>query len=226
MNGQSAGCIHGTPEKDSLARFHRIRMIALLCVAVMCVMVMGGCSSFRPGKTAQVPVKTVRTNRGVKDAANSSAGRTDAAALPTGKPMNEYQKLIVDEAGTWIGTPYRYAHAEKDSGTDCSGMVMMVYDSALQVKIPRNSARQAEACMPLAPEEVEGGDLVFFATGKDSLQVSHVGIMLPDGVSFIHASSSKGVVISSLTGSYYRQRILMYGRVPAMHALMSTSKSK
>lgn len=184
----------------------------------------------KPGKTAQVSVKTSKTHRGVKDAANSSAGTAKAAgkvSLPTaGKPMNDYQRLIVDEAGTWIGTPYKYAHAEKNSGTDCSGMVMMVYDRALQVKIPRNSAKQAEACMPLAPEEVEGGDLVFFATGKDSLKVSHVGIMLPDGVSFIHASSSKGVVISSLTGSYYRPRILMYGRVPAMHALMSTSKSK
>ncbi len=221
--------MYGTYGRSSSVRIRCMRMFVSVGVVLMCVTVLSGCSLVRPGKSASVPVKTVKTDSGFKDVAGSTSGKSDAGgvvSLPTGRPMNDYQKQVVEEARTWIGTPYKYAHAEKDSGTDCSGMVMMVYDSALQVKIPRNSAGQAEACMPLTPEEVEGGDLVFFATGKDSLRVSHVGIMLPDGVSFIHASSSKGVVISSLTGSYYRPRILMYGRVPAMHTLISTVKAK
>ena len=61
------------------------------------------------------------------------------------------------------------------------------------------------------------GDLVFFATGKDPEKVSHVGILVDDN-SFIHASTSKGVVVSRLHTPYYISRLIMYGRVPRNRA--------
>ena len=78
-------------------------------------------------------------------------------------------------------------------------------------KIPRNSAKQAEFCYKLDTNKVETGDLVFFATGKDPKKVSHVGIVVDDN-RFVHASSSKGVVVSQLTQPYYQQRLLMFGQ--------------
>ena len=54
------------------------------------------------------------------------------------------------------------------------------------------------------PAQVAVGDLVFFATGKDANRVSHVGIVIDDR-QFIHASSSKGVVISDMTTPYYQR---------------------
>lgn len=125
------------------------------------------------------------------------------------------QKKILDEATSWLGTPYEYAGAEKGRGTDCSGMVMQVYLAVLDCKIPRNSAKQAEFCEVLSADEVQPGDLVFFATGKDPDRVSHVGIML-DRESFIHSSTSKGVCISKVTTPYYVRTFKMFGRVPRL----------
>lgn len=127
---------------------------------------------------------------------------------------------IIEEANTWIGTPYKYAHQEKGRGTDCSGFVMVVYETTTGEKLPRNSAKQAEYCKKIEEEEVEEGDLVFFATGKNPNKVSHVGIVI-DKESFIHASSSKGVVVSYLTSNYYRRTFRMFGRVPRRKELFS-----
>jgi lipoprotein Spr len=123
------------------------------------------------------------------------------------------QKKIIEEAETWIGTPYQYAHAEKGEGTDCSGMVMSVYESVTGVKLPRNSAKQAEFCQEIDAEDVETADLIFFATGKDPDRISHVGIVI-DNERFIHASSTKGVVISNFTTPYYQRTFRKFGRVP------------
>jgi lipoprotein Spr len=52
--------------------------------------------------------------------------------------------------------------------------------------------------------ELRPGDLIFFVALKDK-QVDHVGIYLGDAI-FVHASYSKGVVVSSLLQDYYVQR--------------------
>lgn len=132
--------------------------------------------------------------------------------------LNKPQKRLVAEAESWLGTPYKYAGDEKGTGTDCSGLVTRLYLDMFGMKLPRNSAKQAEYCIPLKAEEVETGDLVFFATGKDTTKVSHVGVML-DRINFIHASSSKGVVVSKVTNPYYVRTFRMYGRIPQMTAL-------
>lgn len=134
---------------------------------------------------------------------------------------DDYRSQLVAEAETWLGTPYKYAEAEKGVGSDCSGMIMRIYECVLNYKIPRNSALQAEFCVPVTSEEATGGDLVFFATGTDPEKVTHVGILAGDGDSFIHVSSSKGAVVSKLSSNYYASRLLMFGRVPYKTATAS-----
>ena len=46
-----------------------------------------------------------------------------------GKGLSGQQKMIVEEAYSWLGTPYAYAHAEKGVATDCSGMVLSIYQT-------------------------------------------------------------------------------------------------
>lgn len=147
--------------------------------------------------------KTVRANRG--------RPRTEIHIDTHGLSKN--RREIVEEAMTWLGTPYEYAGEKKGRGCDCSGMVMRVYMDVLGRKLPRNSAKQAEYCKRIKTVDVRPGDLVFFATGKDPDRISHVGIML-DEVNFIHASTSKGVVISQVNTPYYTRTFKMYGRVP------------
>ncbi len=122
-------------------------------------------------------------------------------------------KKIVKEAYGWLGTPYGYGKAEKGVACDCSGMVMSVYEKVTGIKLPRNSAKQMEFCKSIKRKEVKTGDLCFFATGKDPNKVSHVGIMVDDN-NFIHASTSKGVVVSDITQPYYVRTFKGFGRVP------------
>lgn len=136
------------------------------------------------------------------------------------RKLPKERRLLLEEANTWLGTPYEYARADKGRGTDCSGMVMSVYLQALEIKLPRNSRKQAEFCKTIPREKAVAGDLVFFATGKDPSRISHVG-MLVDKEQFIHASSSKGVVVSSLDSPYYSKRIICFGRVPALERMMA-----
>lgn len=130
--------------------------------------------------------------------------------IPHGDKRGE---KVVKEAYTWIGTPYKYGGDKRGEGTDCSGMVMRVYQKAVDIKLPRSSRDQSDFCETVKSKDVKKGDLVFFATGKDPKRVSHVGIIVDDD-SFIHASSSKGVVVSHLSSDYYRRRFIKFGRVP------------
>lgn len=127
---------------------------------------------------------------------------------------DKVQKKLLAEAETWMGTPYLYGGKEKGEGADCSGFVMMVYLNALDVKLPRVSARQAEFCKSIDESDVRIGDLVFFATGKEEGKVTHVGMMIDEEGTFIHASSSKGVVHSTMNNQWYRRHLVGYGRVP------------
>ena len=130
---------------------------------------------------------------------------------PGKKKEKTLREKIVEEALTWEGTPYAYGRSDKGKATDCSGMVIVVYEEVAGMKLPRNSAKQAEFCEEVREKDVLPGDLVFFATGSDKKAVSHVGIMI-DKIRFVHASGSKGVIISEMTTPYYNRCFIKYGR--------------
>lgn len=150
---------------------------------------------------------------GCKSHKQEVSGVPSQEVVDANASLSDLQISIVEEAMTWMGTPYQYAGENKGRGTDCSGMVMKVYETATGERLPRNSAKQSEYCRTISRKDVQTADLVFFATGKDPSKVSHVGIML-DSNRFIHASSSKGVVISDINTPYYVKTLKKFGRVP------------
>ena len=116
---------------------------------------------------------------------------------------------ILREAGTYLGTPYKMGGVTR-SGIDCSAFVLSVFDTAAGVSLPRVSSEQAEEGERVERANLEKGDLLFFQTA--GRRISHVGIVheiTPEGeIKFIHASTSKGVVIYYLKardwGARYR----------------------
>lgn len=118
---------------------------------------------------------------------------------------------LIKEAAKWLGVPYKYA-GHSTSGTDCSGFVMEVFSSALGTKLPRSSREQQQWCESIERGSLLPGDLVFFATGSDRKRVSHVGLYIGEGA-MIHASSSRGVIISNIGERYYDTRFHSAGRV-------------
>lgn len=113
-------------------------------------------------------------------------------------------------AAEWIGTPYRSGGHTK-RGTDCSGLTGEIYRKVYRVRLPRSTGEQLAACRKVARRGLKEGDLVFFHNGKSRKKVTHVGIYLKDD-KFVHASTNRGVIVSSLNEDYWRRRWMRGGR--------------
>lgn len=110
----------------------------------------------------------------------------------------------------WMGTPYRLGGTTR-RGIDCSAFMQEIYNSIYKFRLPRTSRDQYQIATKInAKDHLREGDLVFFKIRSKA--ISHVGIYLADG-KFAHASSSKGVIISSLDQDYWRKYYVGGGRV-------------
>jgi hypothetical protein len=109
---------------------------------------------------------------------------------------------------SWYGTRYCFGGTSK-RGVDCSSLMQHLYKEAYGKAIPRTAVTQHGASERITQDELKEGDLVFFHTTRSG--ISHVGFYLGNR-KFIHASSSRGVVISSLDESYYLPRYRGAGR--------------
>lgn len=136
-------------------------------------------------------------------------------------PAGSCTRLLLDEAYSWQGTPYKYGRSQKRKGTDCSGFIMEAFNSSLGIKLPRNSAKQAEACRKIKRKDLKPGDLVFFHA-RGSRKVSHVGLYVGEDC-MLHASSSRGVMVSRLSDPYWERAFHSCGRVPQFEALTGKS---
>ena len=121
----------------------------------------------------------------------------------TAKPSAEAE-TIVEYAKTFDGTRYKYGGTTK-RGMDCSGLIYTSFKKH-NVNLPRSTSGLQGTGDWIDLKDVNVGDLVFFATKKNSRKVNHVGIVTnvrTGNVEFIHASSSRGVMISSLAEKYW-----------------------
>ncbi len=115
---------------------------------------------------------------------------------------------LISELSGWMGAPYRYGGTTR-AGADCSGFVWAVYRNAYGIQLPRTTAQQASETRRIRQHRLQEGDIVFFRT--KGRKTSHSGIYLGNGY-FIHASSSRGVIVNNLSESYYARRFIKGGR--------------
>ncbi len=108
----------------------------------------------------------------------------------------------------WHQTPYKLG-GYGSQGIDCSAFVQRTYYDLFKMKIPRTTKSLANYGKKVSRTTIKTSDLVFFKTGYNT---RHVGIYLHNG-DFMHASSSKGVIISSINDPYWKKRYWMTRRV-------------
>lgn len=140
--------------------------------------------------------------------ANYGQNYYDKYAGSSSKPATSTKGyLLVQEAKKHLGKPYVFGANGPDS-FDCSGFVKYVYNKAIDYGM---SARTAYTQQSLGTKVTDGslraGDLVFFVNTYDSgnnPNISHVGMAIGEGDSFIQASGEK-VNISNLSNSYWKQ---------------------
>lgn len=111
------------------------------------------------------------------------------------------EKSIRDFASEWMGTPYKLGGMDKN-GIDCSALTQHLYKDVFHVDLPRRVVDQRVEGERVSRDSLEAGDLIVFK-GK-LFGHPHIGVYLSDG-DFMHASSSRGVMISNL-GDYYWKR--------------------
>ncbi|WP_312345549.1 C40 family peptidase [Chryseobacterium binzhouense] len=145
----------------------------------------------------------------LSNAKNSLKSLEIAKAIKHSKTIDN----ILAEASTYLGTPYRYGGTTRN-GIDCSAFVLSVFGAAAGLSLPRVAASQAQEGESVDKENLQKGDLIFFSHGR---RISHVGIVeevTEDGeVKFIHAATSKGVMVSSLNDSYWGPKYRFAKRV-------------
>ena len=124
--------------------------------------------------------------------------------------FKDNQDLYI-EASNWIGVPYRSGGASK-RGTDCSGLTCSIYKNVYRKKLERSAEEQRQKdCHKIKKNKLQEGDLVFFHNGRKKKKATHVGIYLKNG-KFIHASTSRGVIISRFNEDYWQKHWLSAGR--------------
>lgn len=109
----------------------------------------------------------------------------------------------------WYGVPYKYGGCQKN-GVDCSCFTSNLYAEVYGRKLGRTAGEIHKDCEKINTAKLREGDLVFFITNGKS--ISHVGVYLKDN-KFVHASTSKGVIISDLNESYYKKYFHSAGRI-------------
>jgi cell wall-associated NlpC family hydrolase len=123
-----------------------------------------------------------------------------SARARVAKPHNNIEQLLRSEANRWKGTPHRLGGNSR-KGIDCSGFVSKLYKNLFNIRLPRSTKDQVRVGKPVSRIQIRAGDLVFFLPPRKS---RHVGIYLGRG-EFVHASSTNGVMISSMTDPYWRK---------------------
>jgi cell wall-associated NlpC family hydrolase len=160
----------------------KIILLLILCISF------GSCNSSKGINTKNS--KTTKVNKKTTNKTYTTPSKTIAN--------------IIDYAQTFEGTRYKYGGTTK-RGMDCSGLVVTAFQKE-NISLPRTTRDLQSTGDWVDVKEVQEGDLLFFATSKNSRKVNHVGIVTksrPGYVEFIHSTTSKGVITSNLSERYW-----------------------
>lgn len=125
-------------------------------------------------------------------------------------PKLSTSSKITSYAKQFLGTRYKWGGTTK-RGMDCSGLVFESF-RAHGIYLPRISRDMAKKGEKIKLKDVLKGDLLFFKTGKNRRNtINHVGLIVEiknNAIYFIHATTSKGVIVSSLNDSYWKSTFI------------------
>lgn len=169
-------------------------------------------SSSKPSSSGKTNPSSNNKKPSSSSSSSSSSSKTntaDAVYNDSKAYLRKRSTQLSDYCMSWVGTPHVLGGMTRQ-GVDCSGFVYNVYKDVYDIVLPRRSAdMEKEVDLYKSASQMREGDLIFF--GKNS--VNHVGIFL-EGSNFIHTSTSKGVVVSSLEEKYWKENFRSCGHHP------------
>ena len=146
----------------------------------------------------------------------SSRHTTHKVIIGESSTSNKAKKVsrIVDYAKSFEGTRYKFGGTDK-KGMDCSGLVYTSFQYG-NIDLPRVSRDMATQGFEIKLSDTAEGDLLFFKTSKNKKTINHVGLVVENNrgtIKFIHSTTSKGVIISSLEENYWKNAFVEVRRM-------------
>lgn len=135
--------------------------------------------------------------------AGTSIVKSISSSLPVIATTASRQALI-QYAKQFLGNPYVYGGTSLTDGADCSGFVQQIFKH-FGITTGRSSRDQYANAQSISFEQLQPGDLVFYASGD---YINHVAIYAGDGV-IIHAANARTGIC---TGRYDYRTPVGYGR--------------
>lgn len=135
--------------------------------------------------------------------AGTSIVKSISSSLPVIATTASRQALI-QYAKQFLGNPYVYGGTSLTEGADCSGFVQQIFRH-FGITTGRSSRDQYANAQSISFEQLQPGDLVFYASGD---YINHVAIYAGDGV-IIHAANARTGIC---TGRYDYRTPVGYGR--------------
>ncbi len=128
--------------------------------------------------------------------------------------VDEKTEQIIATALTFSGVRYKFGGTTR-KGMDCSGLLYVSFKEH-GIEFPRISYEMANEGRKIKVGKVRRGDLLFFKTRKRGKRINHVGLVVDvdgDDIKFIHSTSSRGVIVSSLRDGYWNYAFVKATRV-------------
>ena len=111
---------------------------------------------------------------------------------------------------------HRYVYGGANpSGFDCSGLMYWIFHTNFAFSIPRDANSQSKVGTPVQRNDLQPGDLVFFA--DSSGYVTHVGMYIGNEQFINAANPGAGVRIDSLTENYFAHTYAGARRFSPLH---------
>ncbi len=142
--------------------------------------------------------------------------RTTTSHKPTPPPASDntsssasLRRNVVTYGQKFVGTKYRYAGTDPKTGFDCSGFTSFVLKE-FNVKVSPASSKQATEGRLVSLDRAQPGDLIFF--GENAKNIQHVALLVKrssDGLTCVHSTTSRGVIVENVSkSSYWKPKIL------------------
>jgi len=186
--------------------------MARIPAAILIVLLAVSCGVVKK-KTSYGKERKITVNASEKETEGTSEteeGTDPATTTEDAAKANE----IISTALTYSGVRYRYGGMTK-KGMDCSGLLYVSFGTH-DIPLPRVSYQMANEGRRIPINRVTKGDLLFFKTSRRGKKINHVGLVVAvegDEIKFIHATSSRGVIVSSLREGFWNYAFVKATRV-------------
>ena len=143
-------------------------------------------------------------------ASASTAAATDALAAAPAVATSH----AIELARRYLGVRYVFGGTDPAIGLDCSGLVQLVFRQ-LGVSLPRTAQLQYEATAHLLQDQLQPGDLVFFArTYPDPHDwITHVGIYIGGGQQINAPTDGQVVSVQPVFSGFWGAHFAAGGRI-------------